>query len=259
VADVRLTILGCSGSIPGPDQAASGYLIEADGYVLALEFGNGVLARLQGRRDPFDLDALVLSHLHPDHCADVSALTVLRRYHPEPPYPERPRLLPLYGPGDSPIRLANAFAPNELERAETDLSDVYSFHKLTAGNIRVGPFEVATFPVDHPTEAFGLRFSHRGRTIAYTGDTGPCEALDELAAGADVLLAEASWTDASDRPAGVHLSGKQAGELAQRASVGKLLLTHIAPWTDRDAVLAEARAAYAGSAELAEQGAVFEV
>ncbi len=255
---MRLTILGCCGSIPGPNAAASGYLIEADGFVLGLELGNGTLARLQALRDPFDLDALLLSHLHPDHCADVSALTVMRRYHPALPYPERPRRLPVYGPSDVHERLAFAYAANEEERATTDLSDVYDFRTLRTGPGQIGPFEVVAVPVDHPTPAFGLRISHGGRTLAYTGDTGVCDTLTDLAAGVDVLLSEASWTDSPERPQGVHLSGKEAGELGRKAEAGRLLLTHVAPWTDRDAVLAEAAVAFP-AAELVEQGAVYDV
>ena len=255
---MRLTILGCSGSIPGPNTAASGYLLEAEGFLMAVELGNGTLSRLQTVADPFDLDALVLTHLHPDHCADVSALTVLRRYHPAPPYPARPRLLPLHAPEDASTRLANAYAPNEAERAVTDLSDVYDFQPLRSGAVKIGPFDVTALEVDHPTTAFGLRISYGGRILAYTGDTGPCTALGELADGVDVLLAEASWTDAPTRPAGVHLSGKQAGELAREAGVGRLLLTHIAPWTDRGAILAEAGAEFPG-AELVVDGAVYDV
>ncbi|WP_340683697.1 MBL fold metallo-hydrolase [Amycolatopsis coloradensis] len=255
---MRLTILGCSGSIPGPNAAASGYLIEADGFVLGLELGNGTLARLQALRDPFDLDALILSHLHPDHCADVSALTVLRRYHPALPYPARPRRLPVYGPSDVRERLTYAYAANEDERATTDLSDVFAFDVLRAEPMKIGPFEVTAVPVDHPTPAFGLRFAHGGKTLAYTGDTGVCDTLADLAGGVDVLLSEASWTDSPDRPAGVHLSGKEAGELGRKAGVGRLLLTHVAPWTDRDAVLAEAAVAFP-SAELVEQGAVYDL
>lgn len=255
---MRLTILGCSGSIPGPNAAASGYLVEAEGFLLGLELGNGTLAQLQAVADPFDLDALVLTHLHPDHCADVSALTVLRRYHPAPPYPARPRLLPLYAPPEAPVRLANAYAPNETERAVTDLSDVYDFHPLRPEPFRIGPFEVVAAEVAHPTLAYGLRISYGGRILAFTGDTGPCRALNELADGVDLLLAEASWTDSAERPAGVHLSGKQAGELARDAGVGRLLLTHIAPWTDAGAVLAEASAGFPG-AEVVKQGAVYDV
>jgi ribonuclease BN (tRNA processing enzyme) len=259
VSSVRLTILGCSGSIPGPNAAASGYLLESDGFLLGLELGNGTLARLQELHDPFDLGALLLSHLHPDHCADFSALTVLRRYHPALPYDHRPRRMPVHAPVDAPVRLANAYAPNEAERVATDLSDVYEFHPLVGGPVRLGPFEVRAFPVDHPTPAFGLRISAGGVTLAYTGDSGPCAALDELAAGVDLLLCEASWTDAPDRPLGVHLSGRQAGVLAGRAGVGRLLLTHIAPWTDRAAVLAEAKAEFSGPTGLVEQGAVYDV
>ena len=255
---MRLTILGCSGSVPGPNTAASGYLVEAEGFLLGVELGNGAFAQLQTVTDPFDLDALVLTHLHPDHCADVSALTVLRRYHPAPPYPARPRRLPLYAPADAAVRLANAYAPNETERAMTDLTDVYDFRPLRPEPMRIGPFDILAREVEHPTTAFGLRISYGGRLLAFTGDTGPCAALGELADGVDVLLAEASWTDSAERPAGVHLSGKQAGELARDAAVGRLLLTHIAPWTDPGAVLAEAAAEFPG-VEVVKQGAVYEV
>ncbi|MTD57479.1 MBL fold metallo-hydrolase [Amycolatopsis pithecellobii] len=254
---MRLTILGCSGSIPGPGKAASGYLVEAEGFLLGLDLGNGTFAELQARRDPFTLGAVVLSHLHPDHCADFGALTVLRRYHPRPPFDVNAHKLAVHAPKNAPQRLAKAYAPNDIELAETDLSDVFSFHPFD-GATGIGPFEVSAIPVDHPTEAFGVRISHGGRTLAYTGDTGPCENLDELAREADVLLSEATWTDAPDRPPGVHLSGKQAGALARRAGAGRLLLTHIAPWSDRIAILAEARAEFA-AARLVEQGATYEV
>lgn len=255
---MRLTILGCSGSVPGPNTAASGYLLEAEGFLLALELGHGALAQLQTVADPFDLGALVLTHLHADHCADVSALAVLRRYHPAPPYPARPRLLPLHAPADAPTRLANAYAPNEAERAKTDLTDVFDFRALLEEPVQIGPFDVTAVEVDHPTQAYGLRIGYGGRLLAYTGDTGPCPALGELADGVDVLLAEATWTDAPTRPAGVHLSGRQAGELARDAGAGRLLLTHIAPWTDPGAVLAEAAEVF-GDTEVVKQGAVYDV
>ncbi|EIF00162.1 metal-dependent hydrolase, beta-lactamase superfamily III [Saccharomonospora glauca K62] len=256
---VRLTILGCCGSFPGPDAAASGYLVEAEGFRLGVDLGNGTLARLQTVCDPFELDALVLSHLHPDHCADFSALTVFRRYHPNPPYDPRRNRLPVYAPHEAPTRLANAYAPHEAERRDTDLSDVFEFHPLSREVRTIGPFTVTPVPVVHPTEAFGIRLTRGGTTLAYTGDTGPCAALDELADGADALLCEASWTHGPDRPADLHLSGTQAGELAERAKVGKLLLTHVPPWSDGEAILAEAEAAFSGPTERVRQGAVYEI
>lgn len=254
-----LTILGCSGSVPGPNAPASGYLIESAGYRLVMDLGNGTLAALSALLDPFQLDAALISHLHPDHCADLSALSVLRRFHPDPPAERRGRVLPLHAPGQAPSRLAAALAASAEELAVTDLSDVFQFNPLTPGSTTIGPFEVTAVPVAHPCEAYGFRVAAEGAVLAYTGDTGPCDALEGLAADADVLLAEASWTHAADRPPGVHLSGTQAGELAARAGAGRLLITHVAPWTDPGAVLEEARTGFDGPVEVVAQGADYPV
>jgi ribonuclease BN (tRNA processing enzyme) len=256
---VRLTVLGCAGSAPGPDTATSGYLIEAGVTRLVVDLGYGTLAVLQTLCDPFALDALLFSHLHPDHCADFSALTVLRRYHPAPPRDPTLHPLPVHGPADAPGRFAAAYAPNVAEMAVTDLSDVYDFHPYEGSPAPVGELTVTTAQVAHPCEAYGLRFEHEGRSLCYTGDSGPCDALATLADGVDTLLAEASWTHAADRTPDLHLSGRQAGELAAKAGVGRLILTHVPPWTDRDAVLAEARAAFPGEVELAEPRASYDV
>ncbi|SHG40045.1 MBL fold metallo-hydrolase [Streptoalloteichus hindustanus] len=247
-----LTILGCSGSVPGPGGPASGYLVRAGATRLVLDFGNGVLSALSAHCDPLSLDAALLSHLHPDHCADMTALAVLRRYGP-PPRPDAP--LPVHAPSEAASRLAAAYAPSAAELAETDLSDVFAFHPLTPTTVRIGECSVTAARVNHPCEAFGFRVEHEGAVLAYTGDTAACDAVVELARGADVLLSEATWPDLPDLPRDLHLSGREAGELAAAAGVRKLVLTHIAPWYDAHAVLAEARAAFAGPVELAAPGA----
>jgi ribonuclease BN (tRNA processing enzyme) len=252
---MQLTVLGCSGSVPAPESPASGYLVRAGETSVVLDLGNGTFGALQRYLDPFTLDGLVLSHLHPDHCADVSALTVYRRYHPHPP---PCAVLPLYGPPDAAERLAAAYAPNAEERNWTDLSDVYdfrSYRKLA----RIGPFEVRATRVEHPCEAYALRISHAGRALVYSGDTGPCPQLAQLATGADVLLAEASWPDRPSNPLGLHLSGRQAGEAAAAARVGRLLITHVPPWTDAEQVLTEAKAAFAGPTELVHPGSSYDI
>ncbi|MBP2476745.1 ribonuclease BN (tRNA processing enzyme) [Crossiella equi] len=255
-----LTVLGCSGSIPAADSPASGYLVEADGFRVLLDLGNGVLGALQKHGDPFGIDALVLSHLHPDHCADFASLTVLRRYHPRPPYDTRARRLPVYAPGEAPTRLAAAYAPSEQERLETDLSDVYEFHPLTPGTIHLGPFELTSELVAHPCEAYGFRLTAGGRTLAFTGDSGPCEALRKLADTADLLLAEACWThDPAAHPPDLHLSGLEAGQLAAACGVRRLVVTHVPPWADREEMAREAGTAFGGDVELARPGAVYQV
>jgi len=256
---VLLTILGCSGSLPGPAGPASGYLLRADGFHLVVDFGSGVLAALQTHCDPFAVDALLFSHLHPDHCSDFTALTVLRRYHTHPPHDTSARRLPVHGPSDAADRFARAYAENARELATTDLSDVFEFNDLTEDTIHIGPFDVTAVRVAHPCEAYGFRIATDTASLVYTGDTGPCDAVRRLALGADVLLAESTWSHTEDRPRGQHMSGHQAGEAAAAGGVGRLLLTHIAPWTDPLGVLAEARATFTGPVELAEQGATYRI
>jgi ribonuclease BN (tRNA processing enzyme) len=260
---MELIVLGCSGSGPSAASPASGYLVRAGGAAVVLDLGNGAFGALQRHLDPFDLDAVAFSHLHPDHCADFTALAVHRRYHPRKPYDPAARPLPVHAPAEAPERFAMAYAPSAQERAETDLTDVFAFHPVTDGtSAAVGDVRLDARAVDHLCEAYALRVEHAGRSLVYSGDTGPCDALVELAEGADALLCEATWPHTGlwdEPPPGVHLSGRQAGEHAAKAGVGRLLITHVAAWYDREAILAEARAAFDGPVELVEAGGSYPV
>ncbi|MGH3612263.1 MAG: MBL fold metallo-hydrolase [Pseudonocardia sp.] len=261
---MRLTVLGCSGSGPGPASPASGYLVEAGGRGLIMDFGNGTMGALQRHIDPWLLDGVLLSHLHADHCADMSALVVHRMYHPFPPFDARERRLPVFAPVEAPDRLAGQWATSVAERAETDLSSILDFHPLPDGGVaELGGVTLRACRVDHPCDAYALRVEHAGASLAYSGDTGPCDGLVELARGADVLLCEASWPHVTpvwqEPPPGVHLSGRQAGEHAAAAGVGRLLLTHVPPWFDGEQILAEARAAFAGAVELVVPDGAYQV
>ncbi|MGW1682812.1 MBL fold metallo-hydrolase [Saccharopolyspora sp. NPDC002376] len=252
---MKLTILGCSGSIPGPDSPSSGYLLESGDTRIAIDLGNGTLGAMQRFIDPFSLDALFFSHLHPDHCADFGALAVLRRYHPNRPSGR----LPVIAPANAPQRFAALYAPDAEELAETDLSDVFEFVTVSAEPVRIGPFEVRAMPVAHLCESWGFRVAAEGKVLAYTGDTGPCPQLTDLAADADVLLSEASWEDSPDAPGGVHLSGRQAAEVAKTAGAQRLLLTHVVPWANGNAIRTEAKAVYDGPTELVVADGTYEI
>lgn len=261
---MRLIVLGCSGSGPGPDSPGSGYLVEAGDVRLVLDLGNGAFGALQRHADPWELDAVAFSHLHPDHCADFASLVVHRRYHPRPPYDAASRRLPVHAPAEAPDRFAAAYAPSAAERAETDLADVFDFHALADGaGCAVGPVALSARRVDHLCEAYALRVDAGGRSLVYSGDTGPCAALVELARGADVLLCEATWPHVTDGweepPPGVHLSGRQAGEHATAAGVGRLLITHVPAWYSGEELLAEARAAFDGPVALVAPDASYEI
>jgi ribonuclease BN (tRNA processing enzyme) len=167
-------------------------------------------------------------------------------------------------PGEAPTRFAAAYATCEAERAETDMTDIFAFHPWSdGGRVELAGVTVGVRAVDHPCEAYAVRLEHGGRSLAYSGDTGPCAGLVEAARGADVLLCEATWPQVGPhgeaQPEGVHLSGREAGEHAAAAGVGRLLLTHIPVWYDAGILLAEAKSAYDGPVELVSAGASYEI
>jgi ribonuclease BN (tRNA processing enzyme) len=252
---MRLTVVGCAGSYPGPDSPASCYLVEHDDeagrtWRLLLDVGSGALGPLQRYVDPLAIDAVFLSHLHPDHCADLCGYHVLRRYHPDGPQPR----VPVWGPVGAADRMAAAYGMP----ADPGMTGEFDFQDH-AGAVEVGPVTVEPVAVVHPGPAFGFRLRAGGRTLAYSGDTGPCSGLDDLASGADVLLAEASFRSSDDNPPDLHLTGADCGRAAARGDVGRLVLTHVPPWFDPALAIAEAKAEFAGEIALAFAGAVYEV
>ena len=246
-----VTIVGCSGSFPGPDSAASCYLIEADGFRLVLDLGNGALGPLQRYAALDRIDAVCISHLHADHCLDMCGYQVFRTYHPAGQLPP----IPVYGPVDAPARLNRATAMDSPSPMSS-IADRFDFVALAPGTIEIGPLRVTLDRVNHPVETYGFRFEHSGRAIAYSADTGICEQLVRLADGADVLLCEASFVDAEGLPPDLHLTARQAGEHAAQADVGELILTHLVPWNSSDDVLAQAASTYRGAISLARPGVV---
>ncbi|RMI32563.1 cyclic nucleotide-degrading phosphodiesterase [Nocardia stercoris] len=254
---MRLTVIGCSGSVAGPDSPASGYLLTGtDMTPTVIDFGPGVLGALQRHVNPSDVD-IFLTHLHADHCLDLPGLLVWRRYHPTPAVGRAT----VYGPSDTALRIGNASA--EIGGETDDWSDVIDMRQWTVGEpIPFGPgHTVEARRMFHPPESYGLRITTAsGRVLVYTGDTALCPEVFELAEGADFLLAEASWThDPDNRPPGIHLSGTEAGMIAARAGVRELLLTHIPPWTSREDVIAEAKAQFDGPVHAVSPGEVIDI
>lgn len=247
---MRVTVIGCAGSFPGPQSPASCYLIEHDGFRLVLDLGNGALGVLQRYVDLDAIDAIMLSHLHADHCLDMCGLYVAQRYHPAG---ARPRI-PVWGPRGTASRLARAYDLPE----SPGMTSEFDFHDLVAGDHAIGPFTVNAARVNHPVEAYGLRVSAGGHAIAYSGDTGESAALVDLARGVDVAVFEASCLQSRPSP-DVHLTARQAAEHARAAGATTLVLTHLVAWNDDEATLAEARPAFDGEIILASSGLVIDV
>ena len=252
---MKLTIVGMSGSYPGPDSAASCYLVEQehDGrvYRLLLDLGSGALGALQRHVELNQVDAVLLSHLHADHCLDLCGYYVVRKYGAGAPLPR----IPVYGPEGTADRMARAY---DLE-PNPGMQQEFDFRTFPDEPFSLGPFVVRTARVAHPVPAYAVRLDAGGSALAYSGDTGTCESLVEIADGADLMLCEASFVEAPDNPPDLHLTGRQAGQHAARAGVRRLVLTHIPPHIDGKQVFREAESAFSGDLDVARAGATYTV
>jgi ribonuclease BN (tRNA processing enzyme) len=250
MAAMRVTVIGCAGSFPGPDSPASSYLLEAEGFRLVFDLGNGALGVLQRYTELFGVDAICLSHLHGDHCIDMGAYWVARQYPPEGPQPQ----IPVYGPAGTAERVSPSQGPGFIDLSR----DRFDFRDLAPGSLEIGPFRVTTDHMNHPVETFGFRVEYRGWRLAYSADTGESDALIRLAEGVDLFLCEASFLDGPNNKPDVHLTARQAGEHATRAGVGRVVLTHLVPWNDQELTLEQAAEAYGGPLSLAASGLVLQ-
>lgn len=253
---MKLTIIGCSGSFPGPDSAASCYLVEApyEGrtFRVLLDLGSGALGPLQRYIDLRDLDAVCLSHLHPDHCFDMSGLYVVRKYHPSGRQPR----LPVYAPAGSDWHLSQAYGTTN----PNGMTLPFEFRDLADGLCtELGPFSLTAMLTSHPVTAFALRLESEGRSLVYSGDTGPMEELPDFVRDAGLFLCEASFVESAENPPNLHLTGAEAGRIAAEAGVGRLLITHIPVWTDRNEVENDVKTTYAGLYDVVRAGQIFEL
>lgn len=246
---MRLTVVGCSGSMPSAESAASCYLIEAEGYRLLLDLGNGAFGPLQRYINPTEVDAIVVSHLHGDHFLDLVPMTVALRFHAQ----RRGRLVTLIAPEGVVSRLtaASGEPPTDLS-----LTDVYVVQ--TPSDVRLGPFDLRFAEMNHSIADYAVRIAHGERSLVYSGDTAPCSQLTEFARGADLALFEAGWPPGTKEDLGIHLTPGQAAIHARDAGVSRLILTHLVPWTDRAAALAEAESVFA-AVSLASAGDVVDL
>ncbi len=255
---MRLRVLGCAGSFPSADSAASSYLVSADAagrtWTVLLDLGSGALGPLQRWGDPFTLDLVAISHLHADHCADLAVLDVARRLRPEGPCAP----VPLWGPPGTSTRIAQLVGKDS---GSTQL-DVHTW--VPGRPVVVGPLTLTPVAMTHSLPTFGVRVvgpsdddPARQVSLAYTADTDTGPGLDSVAADVGLLLAEAGLADGDDTPRGLHLTARRAAEAAVRAGARRLVLTHIPAWNDPARSLADATEIYPGPLDLATPGRLF--
>ncbi len=238
---LSLTVLGCCGSYPGPGGACSGYLVRGAGTTIWLDAGSGTLANLQRHVGLTDIDAVVLSHGHPDHWSDVEGLRVALTY--------------VVGREGLPV-----FAPAGVRRLlSEDPTPALDWHEVAdGGQAEVGGLRLAFSRTEHPIETLAVRVDGDDRSLAYSADTGPGWSFDALGSGIDLALCEATFLRDREGEA-VHLSARQAATMARQCGVGRLVLTHLWPTIEPARSKEEAAAAYGAPVELARMHAEYEV
>jgi len=248
---MRVTVLGSSASFAPAGKACSGYLVEGDGAKVLLDCGNGALANLTRVMDPLDLDAVVLSHAHPDHFADVYALQALLRYAPSGPAPAKP----LYAPQGLFERLKVLLSG----RGAVELEEAFRVTELAHGRtVRVGGLDITPLLVEHTDPTFGLRVREGDAVFAYTADTAFGDWLHPLLDGASLALAEATLPEVY-AGAAPHLTAAEAGRAAREAGARQLVLTHLWPTNDVEASITEATEAFGAPVRLATEFETYEV
>ena len=237
---MNLTVLGSNAGAPSPGNPASGYLVTSEVAALWLEAGPGTFMKLGALMDPAEISAVVVSHTHVDHCADLLALFTYLAYGLR----GSRRAIPVYAPEGTHAHLAGFVHADEGHV----FHDVLDFHEVGGGDtVEVGDLALSFGEAMHPVPTVGVRIEDGSSAIAYSGDTGPGGDLIELATGSDVLLCEASLQGLRDGDTYPHhLTAFEAGEIASVAGVGELILTHIPFTLDPQLSIDQASSAFVG-------------
>lgn len=250
ISAMRVHVMGSSGTYPVSGRPASGYMIEQGSTRVWCDAGPGTFTAI-----PLDtdlIDAVVISHQHPDHSADFLIAFHAWNYRPEPR-----RGIPVYAPQAVWDR-ASGF----LEKGpDSDLYEVFDFHPVWTGDqVDIGDINVSFTEMDHPVPTVGSRWEANNRSLFFTGDTGPDGNWRNEAQGVDVLLSEATYQGPTeDKEYSQHLTAGEAGQIAREAGAKKLVLTHIPPYLDPSRSVHEAEITFDRPVALAVPGASLDV
>ena len=249
---MELTVLGSSGGCPGPGNPASGYLIRHEATTIWCDAGSGTFLALMEHVNPADLDAIVISHVHTDHCADLVAFYGYMAYGPSGTIP-----VPVYLP-DGTVEPIASFVRAEGEHLFFMTLD---FTIVGDGDcVSIGDIDVTFAETNHPVTTVASRYVGGGRSIAYSGDTGPGGGYPALVEGCDVALCEATLQGGRTKETyPYHLTAGEAGALAAASGVSELIVTHVSPTLDSNTSIAEAAATFGARPELATPGATFRI
>jgi ribonuclease BN (tRNA processing enzyme) len=235
---MTLTIIGCYGAYPPANGATSGYLVEDGETKVLLDCGSGVLAKLQEHIALSELDAVVLTHYHADHSADLGCLQYAVMI--ETQLGRRKKSFSAWGPGDIAMLSYQQYCQG------------YSYENISSFKIGCLTFEVSSNI--HDVACYAIKVTNeQGATLVYSGDTGYYPKLAEFSKSADCFICEASFYQEQAERAIQHLTAAQAGQIAASAQVGRLVLTHLPHFGELEQLIIQAKAVFDGNVSLAKQ------
>jgi ribonuclease BN (tRNA processing enzyme) len=240
----ELTVLGSAGSHTGPGSACSGYLLRADGRQLLVDCGNGSSANLQRFTRFEDLDAVLITHRHVDHCIDLIGMYYGLRFHRD-----GAKRIDLYAAGEVVETLTSLLSSD----SQLGFLEAFDVREVAGGDrFEVGPMRIELADSIHPVPTVSVGVEYDGVRVVYSSDSAGGEGLQHFARGADLFLCEATWQgDADDHPDGLHLTARDAGRVATAAGVDRLVLTHILGSLDREVSRDQAAETFTGELEVA--------
>lgn len=244
---MKLTVIGACGGYPKVGEATAGYLLEHDDFTLLIDCGSAVLSKMQEIKQPEELDAVILSHYHPDHHADIGVLQHARLI--QGYLGKKTSILPIYGHDE-----------NEYEFQKLNYKYISEGVPIKESlPLTVGPFTITLQRTNHPVLCFAMRIKVDNKVIVYTGDTSYKEELEGFAHEADILLCECNFYGHQEGKNAGHMNSYDAGRLAQIAKVKHLLLTHLPHYGNIESLKDEALTEYKGPISLAAFGMTFEI
>lgn len=253
---MRLRAIGSSAAVPRPDRACSSYLVRDGESAVVLDLGSGAFAKLRAAADYASIDAVVISHMHPDHFLDVIPLRYGLTYGPV----RSKRRLPLWLPPGGEAMLRRLCGTFDREGKSDFLDGVYDVGEYDPGAaLETGGIRLRFAPARHFIEAYAIRAEAGTSSIAYSGDSAPCDAVIECARGSDLFLCESTLGVGSETGDRGHSSAAEAGEMARDAGVGRLALTHYGSQEGPALLARAASATFQGEVVVVDDGMEFEV
>lgn len=242
---MKLTVIGFRGGYPGPNEATSTYLLEKEDYKVVLDFGSGGLLKIQNYINVTEIDAVVLSHYHADHIADIGVLQHALLV--EAQLGRITKSTPIYG-------------HNENESEFNKLTDDYTEGVIynPADKLHIGPFEITFLKTNHSVPCFGMRITDGKKTIVYTADTGYQKEWIDFSKNADLLIADANLYDNQKELDIGHMTSTQAAQIASEGNIETLLLSHLPQYGNNQDLVTEAQHIFNGKVFLAKEGLIWE-